>query len=252
MSTTKHDLVRVAGLLSASAALLVAGSGVAGAHVTVTTQSAAAGTTALLSFSTSHGCDGSPTTKVAIKVPAGINTVAPTVNPGWTVTKTSRKLATPVQDQHGTTLTERVDQVVYVAKTPLADGFRDVLTVAVPLPEDAAGQVLAFPVVQTCTKGRTAWVEQAADGQNPDELEHPAPSITVGSADAEAADHHDAAAAGEAHHDPAEGPDGGVSTEITTAGGGAGRGWGVAGLVAGLAGLALGAFAVFRGRQAAT
>ena len=44
-----------------------------------------------------------------------------------------------------------------------------------PLPEDSAGQVLAFPVVQTCAKGETAWVDLAAEGQDPEELEAPAP-----------------------------------------------------------------------------
>lgn len=251
MSINHRSWLRTVGVMAGSAAVVAAGVGSASAHVTVATESAAAGSTTLLVFSMSHGCEGSPTTKVAIKIPEGINSVAPTVNAGWTVTKVTKKLATPVKDQHGNSLTERVDQVVYTAKTPLADGYRDVLAVSVPLPEGSAGQVLAFPVVQTCAKGETAWVDQAAAGQDAEELEAPAPTITVTAAEAEG--HHGSSAGGMAHEEsPAPAPsDDEVTTAVTTNSGSAGPGLGVAGLVAGLAGLAMGAFALLRGRQPA-
>ncbi len=245
MSNTKRIRFQVLGVTAASAALMVAGAGAASAHVSVTTDNAAAGSSAVLAFSMAHGCDGSPTTKVAIKMPMGVNSVAPTVNPGWTVTKINEKLATPVKDHHGNTLTSRVDQVVYTAKSPLADGYRDVLTVSVPLPEDSAGTVLAFPVVQTCEKGETAWVDLPADGQDPEELEAPAPSITVTAA--QATDHH-GADAGPA--DDAEANDAtGAAAVVAAPAESGGPGLGLAGLIAGLAGLGMGAVALLRGRQ---
>jgi uncharacterized protein YcnI len=244
MSTTKSTWVRLAGVAAGSAALALAGSGPASAHVTVTSESAAAGSTAVLAFSMSHGCDGSATRKVAIKIPAGIDSATPTINTGWTVDKITQKLPTPLVDQHGNKRTERVDQVVYSAKTPLADGYRDVLTVSVPLPEDGAGKTFAFPVVQTCEKGETAWVDLAADGQDPHELEAPAPTITATAA--EAAGHHAEPA------DPEEGavPQGaGGTAAVTTTSNTPGLGWSLAGLASGLAGLAMGAVALARGRQ---
>ena len=39
--------------------------------------------------------------------------------------------------------------------------------------------MLAFPTIQTCEKGETAWTEVAADGQDADELESPAPAFEI-------------------------------------------------------------------------
>ena len=44
---------------------------------------------------------------------------------------------------------------------------------------DAAGETLAFPTLQTCEKGETGWVEVPAEGQDPEELEYPAPAFEV-------------------------------------------------------------------------
>ncbi len=248
MSNTKRSWFQVLGVTAGTAVMSIAGAGAASAHVTVEADSAVAGSSAVLAFSTAHGCEGSPTTKVTIKVPEGINSVAPTVNAGWTVTKVTKKLAAPVKDHHGNTLTERVDRVVYTAKTPLADGYRDVLSMSVPLPEDSAGKVLAFPVVQTCTEGETAWVDLPADGQDSDELEAPAPTITVTAADASG--HHETTAGGTADEEGTDQP--AVPDAVTTDDGGGGLGLGLAGLIAGLAGMGLGALALLRGRQLST
>jgi uncharacterized protein YcnI len=231
---------RTAGAVAGGAALVVVGAGPAAAHVTVSSDQPTAGSSALLTFGLSHGCAGSATTGLAIKIPDGINSVAPTVSAGWTVRKVSEKLAAPVTDQHGTTLTSRVDEVIYAAKTPLADGYRDSVVLQVPLPEDSAGKTLAFPVVQSCEKGETAWVELAAEGQDVHDLEAPAPTITVGAL-AAADDHHAASDA-----QPAPGSDGAAT--VTAPGGPTTRTLAVAGLVAGLAGLAAGLFALVRGR----
>ena len=44
---------------------------------------------------------------------------------------------------------------------------------------DAEGEALAFPTIQTCEKGETAWTQVPTDGQDEDELENPAPSFTT-------------------------------------------------------------------------
>ena len=44
---------------------------------------------------------------------------------------------------------------------------------------DAAGEVLAWPTIQTCEEGSTDWTQVAADGQDADELETPAPSFEI-------------------------------------------------------------------------
>lgn len=163
-------------------AVVLATAGAAAAHVTVDGDDTAAGSYSLLTFSASHGCDGSPSTEFAIKMPEETFQASPTRLAGWDVEKVMTDLDEPVQDAHGNEITERVDQVVYTADEPLPDGERVAFEVVVPLPEDAAGKTLYFPTVQTCEEGETAWVETPAEGQDAEELEAPAPSIVVGEA----------------------------------------------------------------------
>lgn len=178
---------------------------------------------------------GSPTTKVAIQIPQGITAATPTINPNWSVTKVMKDLKDPITDSEGDKLTERVDQVVYTAKTPLPDGYRDTLAIQLKLPDDAAGQTLVFPTVQTCQQGETAWIQVPAKGQNPEELDAPAPSLKV------------TAAADEEGNTTTESASAGVKSPDNTTG----IALGVAGLVACLVGLAAGTTAlILRNKRA--
>ena len=170
----------------AGAALVVAMPLAASAHVNVTPSSTAAGSTSQLTFGVGHGCDGSPTTALSFTIPEEFVSVTPNVNPNWTVEKIMVDLAEPITDAYGNSLVQRVGQVVYTAKTPLADGFRDTVTLQTTLPEDADGTVIAFPVLQSCEVGQTDWSQVAAEGEDPHELEHPAPTLTVTPAEAAA------------------------------------------------------------------
>ncbi|MDQ6522228.1 YcnI family protein [Nocardioides sp. LHD-245] len=227
--------------LGTSLGIVALTAGAAGAHVTVMPDTTAAGAYAVLTFSVGHGCEGSPTTKLAIQMPESIPVVTPTVNPNWTVEKVDEQLAEPVTDAHGNEITERTAQVVYTAKAPLPDGFRDTVALSVQLPE-AAGDTLAFPVVQTCEKGETGWTETAAEGQDPEELGSPAPVLTVTEATGEG--HHGGAATDGDAEDGAA--DGGADAKADEASDDGGNGLAVGGLVAGLGGLALGGLALAR------
>lgn len=242
---------RILAVAAGALVLSMSGMGAANAHVTVETENAAAGSTALLTFSVAHGCDGSPTTRIGVRIPAGINSAAPTINPGWSVSKKMQRLANPVTDRHGRKLTERVDQVIYTARSPLADGYRDTFTISVPLPDDAAGRTLAFPTVQTCQQGETAWIDVTAEGQNADDLEAPAPTIVVTAA---SDGHHGGSTNG--HSKSGDSGQGAAATTqdgaVSEAGVGQGSAQpaltlGIAGLLAGLAGVAAGSVALLRG-----
>jgi uncharacterized protein YcnI len=149
----------------------------ASAHFGVTANTTAAGSYALLNFSTSHGCEGSPTTQVTISIPEGFTLVRPGMNYGWTV-EVVRDEAKTVTDSHGNE-TNPVSEVVYTAKEPLADGFYDSFNVQVQLP-DMVGETIYFPVIQTCEVGENAWIQIPAEGdEDGEELESPAPSITI-------------------------------------------------------------------------
>ncbi|KQO97559.1 YcnI family copper-binding membrane protein [Leifsonia sp. Leaf264] len=230
MKTTTRTTALAASALGAGLLFALASPLAASAHVGVTPDSTAAGSYAVLTFAVPHGCDGSPTTEVAIDIPESIPSVTPTINQGWTVEKTTIKLDPPVTDAHGNELTERVGQVVYTAKTPLADGYRDTFALSLQLPEDAAGDTLEFPVTQTCEAGSTEWNEKTVDGEA--EPEHPAPAIVVTDATGDAHGHSDSDdAAASTDHDDASSTDADVDVLA--------RVLGVLGLVVGAVGVVI-------------
>jgi uncharacterized protein YcnI len=203
----------------------------AAAHVTITPSTTTAGSYAVLTVSVPHGCDGSATTKIAIDLPEAIYAVTPTRNPFWTVEKAMEQLDEPITDAHGNEITERVDQVVYTARTPLPDGQRDTFELSLQLP-DAEGETLALPVVQGCEEGETGWTEVAAEGQDAEELEHPAPLVTISAAEG---DGHGGAEP-EADAEAADDEDG--------------NGLALAGLGTGIVGILVGGVALGRSRKA--
>ena len=171
------------------AALLVLSTlGAASAHVTLKADETAAGSYSILTVAFSHGCDGSGTTKISISVPEEIVNIKPGMNYGWTVEKITDDAATPAAsgDEEATA---RVSEIVYTAKEPVADGFYDQFLLSVQLPKDAEGETIYFPVIQTCEEGETAWVQIPAEGQSGDDLDAPAPSLTVTAPDAEGNGH---------------------------------------------------------------
>jgi uncharacterized protein YcnI len=229
---TRRTAARLGAPLGAATLLALGLASPASAHVTITPSETAAGSFTLLTVSVGHGCEGSPTTKITIQVPEGINSVTPTRNPLWSVDKTIVPLDEPVTDAHGNEVTERVGEVVYTAETPLPDGYRDSFELSLQLPE-TPGETLVFPTVQTCAQGETGWVEVPADGQDAEELERPAPTVTITEATGE--DGHGTA-------EPAE--ESGESGESDDS-----DALGYAGLGVGALGLLVGGTALLRGRR---
>ena len=227
--------------------------GSASAHVTVTPSDTAAGAYTILTFSVPHGCEGSPTTGVQIQIPEGINAVTPTRNDLYEVTKEAEALDPPVTDAHGNELTERVATVTYTARAPLPDGYRDAFELSLQLPEDAAGETLAFPVIQTCAKGETGWTETPAEGQDVEELERPAPAVEVTEAGAEG--HHGGGEEAEPEDDAAaesaSAESGGDAASASSAEAEADNTWGYVGAGLGALGLVVGGVALLQGRRRA-
>ncbi|WP_433005612.1 YcnI family copper-binding membrane protein [Kribbella sp. CA-294648] len=153
----------------------------ASAHVIVTPSTTVAGAHALLEFSVGHGCKDSPTSKITIQIPVGINSVTPTRTALWTVEKKLEKLDPAVVDAHGNKIVERVASVTFSTDTPLPDGQRDVFELAVQLP-DAEGTNLVFPTIQTCQVGESAWIEVPQNGQTIKDLALPAPALVISKA----------------------------------------------------------------------
>lgn len=227
-----HRAARTAAITLGATTLVVLGGTTASAHVTVTPSTTSAGAYAVLTFASGHGCDGSATTSFTFDIPEPIVSVTPTMKANWTVEKVMEESDT-AEGSHGAESGERVAQVVYTAKTALADGFRETFELSLQLP-DSNGQKLAFPVLQACEEGETAWVQTYDDGQA--EPDHPAPFLEV-TAGGDGGGHH----GGDAHADE--------ETVASDSSGSTALGW--AGVVLGLLGLGAGATALGRGRTRA-
>ncbi|HEX4191296.1 MAG TPA: YcnI family protein [Marmoricola sp.] len=215
------------------------------AHVTISPGTAAANTTLIATVAVPHGCDGSATTKVIISIPKELVEVTPTRNANWDVTKTMTKLATPEKADDGDEITEKVNTVVYTAKTPLPDGYRDAFELEFDVP-DAVGKTLVFPTIQKCEKGETDWTQVAAPGAA--EPENPAPTVKVVGTPAEA----DAAINGLSGSSSAASSSAGSSSTGTKASsGGASKGLAYTGLIVGIVGLLVGAGALAKSSRKA-
>lgn len=131
----------------------------ASAHVTLDASSTTAGSTAVVRLVVPHGCEGSATTAVAVRMPEQVSEVA--------VESTGRWEA--VHD---------AGAITFRTGDPLPDGVEDAVQFSVRLP-DEAGVTLVFPVVQSCEGSEAAWTEVAADEASREALEMPAPVIVV-------------------------------------------------------------------------
>jgi uncharacterized protein YcnI len=149
----------------------------ASAHVTVQPNEAVAGGYFQTAFSVSHGCEGTATIAVRVKLPDGVLSVKPQAKPGWAVEIKTRRLEGNQPSLHGKTITETVDEVSWRGG-PLPDNLYDTFGLQMKLP-DTPGKPLYFPVVQECEKGVHRWIETPAAGQNRDELREPAPVVRL-------------------------------------------------------------------------
>jgi periplasmic copper chaperone A len=169
------------GVAAATGALTLALAGSAGAHITANPGEAPSDGFATLDFSVGHGCEESPTTQVRIQIPPSVPSVTPGVHPLWDVaTKEGKKDKVQL---HGETITRGVSEVTYTAKEPLPPDRLDLLTISVKLPAGEEGESVYFPTIQRCEKGQTRWIQIPAEGENPEELEEPAPAVVLTAAE---------------------------------------------------------------------
>jgi uncharacterized protein YcnI len=141
---------------AAVVALLALTGGPAGAHVEPDVASVPAGSTSTVQFTVEHGCDGSPTVKVEVRVPDQVTDADAVDLPGWTGAV--------------------VDGVVTYTGGSLPDAEEGQFGIRFTAPNEP-GAVLTFPFIQTCEQGTLDWIE--AD----EEDEHPAPTVVVGDPD---------------------------------------------------------------------
>jgi periplasmic copper chaperone A len=208
MKKTLITVVAVAGLALAPAAA---------AHVTVNPGEVEAGSFSRFAIRVPNERPEATTTKITVRLPAGLEFVGFQPKPGWKRSVTMAKLDQPITTEDGETITERIATVTWEGGS-IAPGEFDEFGLSAKVP-DTAGTRLVFPANQTYSNGEVVrWI-------GPPDADEPASRVTLTAAEGE-----EPAAAGAA---PAttESDD---STKENVA-----LGFGIAGLVAGLGALAV-------------
>lgn len=149
----------------------------AAAHVTLDQRQAPADSYYKASLRVTHGCKGSPTVRVRVRLPEGVSGARPQPKAGWKVDITRVKLTTPLDDGHGGKITETIGEVSW-SGAMLPDEFFDEFALIMRLP-DRPGATLHFPVVQECAQGVHRWIEIPEGGKSARDYKEPAPALQL-------------------------------------------------------------------------
>ena len=166
----KHPMAAIAAALLASLAQA------ASAHITLEQPQAVAGSYYKAVLQVPHGCKGSPTTGIRVRIPDGVTSVKPQPKPGWKLAIKRVKLAKPIAAGHGQTIDEVVSEIGW-SGGPLPDDEFDEFRIVMKLP-DRPGATLYLPVVQDCESGTQRWIETPEAGKA-SELKEPAPALRL-------------------------------------------------------------------------
>jgi uncharacterized protein YcnI len=177
---------------------------VASAHVTLNPGEWDAGGFARFALRVPTEKADASTTKVELKFPESVPIASFQPVPGWTRTVKMVKLATPITDEDGNQVTERIDTVTWEGGEIKPGEFEE-FGISFQVPDDA-GTTLQFPALQTYSDGDVVrWI-------GPESADEPAPHLAV------------LAAAGDSSSGAtgsAETPTAGADTAASDTGGGA-------------------------------
>jgi uncharacterized protein YcnI len=175
-----HLARRLIGAAS-GATLMLAVALPASAHITIIDGSAVpgGGFGTQITFRVPHGCDGAPTDTIEVQIPEGVTSVKPKWTAGWDITTEPRAAAAAsvAPDASAAPATPEVGVVRWSGASLPDSQYMDFQLRAV-FP-DAPGSVIYFPVVQRCGDVEEAWIQIPAAGQTEDDLELPAPAVSI-------------------------------------------------------------------------
>ena len=144
------------------------GSTMAAAHVGFTMRQVPLALTIDAVLRVPHGCNGSPTLRLRMRVPKAVTGVRAQPKEGWTITLTGEGA---------------MREVAWSGALPASQTG----DFAVSMDIDASvkpGEIVFFPLVQECERGSLRWIDvkgspsaDAPDDGNHDESTSPAPSI---------------------------------------------------------------------------
>ena len=114
-----------------------------------------------------HGCEGSPTLRLRMRVPRAVASVRPQPKEGWTVAQSGEGGAR---------------EVIWSGNLPDKQTGEFSFTITFDATAKA-GDTIHFPIVQECTKGVSRWIDikgaEAPAEERHDESSTPAPAIKL-------------------------------------------------------------------------
>ena len=148
------------------------------AHITLESQQARVGSGYKAVFRVPHGCAGSATTAIRVRIPEGVIGVKPMPKPGWTLTTATGKYPKAYKLFH-TEVSEGVTEVDW-SGGKLPDDWYDEFVFTGFLTDDLQpGKKLYFPVVQECEQGINRWIEIPTPDKSVSDYPEPAPELKL-------------------------------------------------------------------------
>lgn len=111
-----------------------------------------------------HGCNGSPTNSVRVRIPDGVVSVVIEHNRDWNIETRMRKLPEPRRGEGGVLITETVDEIIWSGNS-LPEGRFERFTFRAVMPNEP-GRILWFRTIQACDEGEHRWVDIPDEGAN--------------------------------------------------------------------------------------
>jgi uncharacterized protein YcnI len=151
----------------------------ASAHVTLENPQAPVGGPYKAVLRVPHGCEGTATTALRVRIPDGLIAVKPMPKPGWKVETVIGKYPKSYDYFHGAKLSEGVIEISFTGGN-LPDAYYDEFVFTGFLVGDLEpGKTLYVPVVQECEKGVNRWIEIPAPGKSSRDYPEPAPALRL-------------------------------------------------------------------------
>lgn len=159
--------------LSGSAVGLACGIAATGAcaHVMLSETTAPAGELFRAEFTVGHGCGNEATTALRVLVDSRLPEAEAEAKPGWAVEVAERESA-------ATETPSFSHEIRWTGGTVPAHATED-FVVLVRMPDADPGTRIFFPIVQECGTAVHRWIETPLPGERSEDLEEPAPFVTL-------------------------------------------------------------------------
>jgi uncharacterized protein YcnI len=160
-----------------AAGLLLLSVSSATSHVSLATREAVSGSNYTAVLQVGHGCAGSPTVRLRVRIPEGVVDIKPQPKAGWSVDVVNGAYARSY-DLRGAPVSEGVREIVWSGGSLPAEVGDDFVFQAY-LTADLPAGPLYLPVVQECETGVERWIEMPGIGSSDGDPASPAPAVIL-------------------------------------------------------------------------